>query len=368
MSNTQAKRYRLKKDIDCPELKAKQGTIGELNEQTGKVWFGEEKNFFYNLATVLSATDWFEEIVEPEQGNGFVWTDELVKELAHQHNLSGMPCYPEDIERFKQSKSSSPAQENEYPISEYASDLVKGAKKVEAKDWEIVQYLEDGLLFTRSCSIDGEYYSVNHLLYKGDKGKNIYSVRREDGEIFTLGDEMDNGTTIRYFGITNGHMHIDAKRDSPLTFYSVPIRIAQKKLPSPSTQPSQGYNQDNVAKSVLSKTDSWEENTEQKAAASERIEVSVDATLENNGTKLKVFIKEKSLSSGEAFEIQQAIIAMVNGMEFHSVPNFIFSHNKGYTLQQLEDAFNAARFVTLGVPHNNPRFSDFQDYIQSLKK
>lgn len=63
MSNT-PKRYRLEKKIDCPDLKAEAGTIGILDEASGKVWFGEERNFFYSLSTVLSATDWFSPITD----------------------------------------------------------------------------------------------------------------------------------------------------------------------------------------------------------------------------------------------------------------------------------------------------------------
>jgi hypothetical protein len=96
------RRYKLLKPINSPDLKAEADTEGVLDEKSGKVWFGEEKDFFYNLSTVLSGIGtWFEEIteqesqvpqfvigVDPIRGN-FEWKDDAQTQVIFKKEERG---------------------------------------------------------------------------------------------------------------------------------------------------------------------------------------------------------------------------------------------------------------------------------------
>jgi len=59
------KRYRLLKDIDSPELKAKAGDIGKLGA-ANKVWFDNGRYFFCkDTVESTSRKEWFEVLSEP---------------------------------------------------------------------------------------------------------------------------------------------------------------------------------------------------------------------------------------------------------------------------------------------------------------
>jgi hypothetical protein len=76
-------KYRLVRDIYCPDLSAKKGDIGEYGDD-GLIYFAN-KRYSYNRETVKGNPQFFEEIPDTpsnkqEPKEGFKWTDELVKD------------------------------------------------------------------------------------------------------------------------------------------------------------------------------------------------------------------------------------------------------------------------------------------------
>ncbi len=226
------KRYRLRKDIDSPELKAKAGDIGKLGT-ANKVWFDNGRYFFYK-DTVESTylKEWFEvlpvsepvpentvagrsdinfdkQVLNPhptgtsrytnwEQGflaaankyapikpDAFVWDDKLVLEFCNAHRNSSeiMAKYylkQESIEAFKkcqQSKQSAPE-----------------PSALPTKEWEITCFkrLRDDKIVGITSGYSPEDY-LNHPVNSVKDGTfAIHSVKRlSDNTVFSVGDELD---------------------------------------------------------------------------------------------------------------------------------------------------------------------------------
>lgn len=58
--------FKLLKDLNAPDCTCKAGAIGTLNDEGDKVWF-DDNRFFYFLNQVLFKTDWFQEVKEEKK-------------------------------------------------------------------------------------------------------------------------------------------------------------------------------------------------------------------------------------------------------------------------------------------------------------
>lgn len=223
------KRYRLLKDIDSPELKAKAGDIGKLGA-ANKVWFDNGRYFFCkDTVESTSRKEWFEVLSEPVKERDFIWNDELVMEYgewyAKTQGNTPAPLWGKDLfQHFKQSKQSAP-EPSALPNKEW-------------KEWKIVDIMDDNGQIISNPSTD-----IIHMVLK-HRGERIHSVRREsDKEIFTIGDKISWGctgvyeTTLTAFEIKNNRLkfYYDKlpENANPCDFLDA---INLYKLPTP-TQP-----------------------------------------------------------------------------------------------------------------------------------
>jgi hypothetical protein len=129
------RRYKLLKPINSPDLKAEADTEGVLDEKSGKVWFGEEKDFFYNLSTVLSGIGtWFEEITEQEKL--FTQSDIDAARLNAFMSARQFPLQAGGIVTGIDSNK------YKYPTyQDYINSLRQSAPPVSNdKDWEILEF------------------------------------------------------------------------------------------------------------------------------------------------------------------------------------------------------------------------------------
>ncbi len=181
----------------------------------------------YSKVTVENNPDWFELITEEEKTEQpFQWTDELVKEFllwynGHREWVTGEDPIIKKAQEFKRSKP---------PSADVRKD----------KDWEILTCYTNGQNITHDYIPESDANRISNCVTEKCK---IHSVKKvSTGEVFCIGDEMDNGTTIKYFLITNGYMNIHVEKDNPLTYYSVPLQMAIKKSspPSPETKEKEG--------------------------------------------------------------------------------------------------------------------------------
>lgn len=151
-----SKKYRLLRDVDSPNLKAKADTIGEADLNSGKVWFGEDKNFFYDLATVLSSPEWFEEIKEEvkEEQPVIKYSSEATQFIMNNGSKEDDKWYtlPMRFEHYGGNfwrvhpKEEQPFQWTEQSVSEFVRHLCKNASPLKNSDgsWRVVPYTNDG--------------------------------------------------------------------------------------------------------------------------------------------------------------------------------------------------------------------------------
>lgn len=287
------KRYRLRKDIDSPELKAKAGDIGKLGA-ANKVWFDNGRYFFCkDTVESTSRKEWFELVLpvsEPVKEKVAVSIGACAKNNDKSFNTvfqTNIPITSELSPKVQQAIESAlndtvvdkklsliPFEELGYSQDEkldmaaefigkyrhdhtmtnhriahsllYPTSTMNAYQKSEPsalptkewQDWKIVDIMDDNGQIISNPSTDVIWACIEH------NGERIHSVRREsDQEIFAIGDKISWGETGIYevtlteFIIRQGRLKFYYNRlsgeGSPCDFLDA-VRL--HKIPTP-TQP-----------------------------------------------------------------------------------------------------------------------------------
>lgn len=251
------KKYRLLKDIDSPDLKAKAGDIGKLGA-ANKVWFDNGRYFFYkDTVESTSRKDWFEEVL-PEQSKSLSLPHPETKYMSAFEAYTSGVAYgisfckkygiPDDLsEIISESKPSTPTP---------TTSKEQGWEILSFKDYKneneyYTQWINDPCLY--SNGIKAIFYSAKVLI---EKNYSIHSVKRlSDGVVFSIGDDIQhdifpsqvpykiNGFKISDIGSDKGTLYFCG--EYPVTF-KFPSTWPIKKVAQPFSTEDKGKDREEI--------------------------------------------------------------------------------------------------------------------------
>lgn len=281
MTMSTNKRYRLKKNIDSPEGFCRIGTVGKFKNGVHRFDYTNNEGSYMiaddyikeNVKYTPKTHCFFEEApteeikesefaigVDPVRGS-LIWSDETKKAVVFKKDDTGdyvmlYHCKPESQKEFEAELKKVTELYSKVPLlCEECGEIGKhkptcskaspDERKVEGRDWEIVQMKAEG------GRPHGVITKVNKYGGSGmtceEHGCKIHSVKRlSDGEVFSIGDNFKwdwKQSALSFFTIKEFQL------DPPDNIYFIPVtgnNFSFKhlknltKLPSTSTQQPTG--------------------------------------------------------------------------------------------------------------------------------